>query len=164
MRPHITFRHEVGKSDLESIKRLVERAGVFSQAEVNIAIELAEARIGKGDASDYFFVLAEAQARLAGFTCFGPIPATEGRFDIYWIVVDKSEERRGLGGALLLATEKRCAAAGGKRIYVETSSTAPYGPARSFYEKHGYALEAQLADYHRDGDGLCIYLKAINSP
>jgi len=161
MHEHLTFRDELSRSDVEHIKNIVERAGVFSPAEVDIAIELAEARLDKGDASGYFFVLAELERRTIGFTCYGPIPATDQRYEIYWIVADKNEQQTGLGGALLREAEKRIAHAGGKRIYTESSSSAAYEPARAFYSKHGYVLEARLAKYHHEFDDLCVYLKVI---
>ena len=157
----ITFRYEVQKSDLQSVRHLAEMAGVFNQAEVGIAAELVQTRLEKGDASGYFFVLAEMASRLAGYTCYGPIPATDGRYEIYWIVVDPAQQRRGLGGRILLETEKQIVAAQGKRVYVETSSCSDYQAAHAFYCKHGYHLEARLAKYHRDDDDLCIYLKLL---
>jgi ribosomal protein S18 acetylase RimI-like enzyme len=161
MRSQPVFRDQINKTDFDSIKSIVEQAEVFNHAEVQIALELAEARIEKADASGYFFILAEVAQCVTAFTCFGPIPATDHRYEIYWIAVAKSAQGRGLGSAILLETEKQIAAANAKRIYTQTSSLPAYVPARNFYSKHGYTLEARLAKYHTDQDDLCIYLKTL---
>jgi hypothetical protein len=52
-------------------------------------------------------------------------------------------------------------AAGGTRIYIETSHRADYEATRGFYERCGYRLEAVLADYYAPGDGRAIYVKGL---
>ena len=39
-----------------------------------------------GEKSHYHFLLAEKGGTLAGYTCFGRIPLTAERYDLYWIV------------------------------------------------------------------------------
>src|SRR5947207_1196024 len=43
--------------------------------------------------TDYCWVLAERAGGLVGFACYGPVPMTQGTFDLYWIAV--SPEARG---------------------------------------------------------------------
>jgi hypothetical protein len=63
---------------------------------------------------------------------------------------------------VILAHAEQCIArAGGRRIYVETSSRAQYIPTRRFYERHGYLREADLVDFYAPGDNKAIYVKAV---
>ncbi len=50
---------------------------------------------------------------------------------------------------------------GARRIYVETSSTPPYEPARSLYKKHGYQMVCLLMDFYREGDHKMIFMKEV---
>ena len=72
----MSFREELRPGDVEAIGALVGRSGVFSTAEVEIAIEVAAAGLSAGAASGYHFLLCDGPSGLAGYTAFGPIPAT----------------------------------------------------------------------------------------
>ena len=50
-------------------------------------LELVEERLAKGTASGYYFVLVDQEDRLAGYSCYGPIPGTVSSSDLYWIAV-----------------------------------------------------------------------------
>ncbi len=107
------------------------------------------------------FCAFDSDRSLAGFICFGPIPMTERCYDLYWLKVDEESSRKGVGGRLLGFMEEFLAGEGARRIYVETSSTAPYQAARSFYEKHGYQLVCSLKDFYREGDHKMIFMKEV---
>ena len=50
---------------------------------------------------------------------------------------------------------------GGRAIYVETSSTEVYSPARSFYLNQGYKEVSRLKDFYRPGDDRITFLKQL---
>ena len=156
-----TWRTEVRPADADAVRAIVASTGFFSAAEIDIAVELVEARLADGDASGYFFLLAEEDAQVIGYACYGPIAGTVQRYDLYWIAVDAARQRAGLGSALLRQAEQAVAAAGGARIYVQTSTRPQYQSTRAFYERNGYALAAELPDYYADGDGQAIYVKRL---
>jgi ribosomal protein S18 acetylase RimI-like enzyme len=157
----MSFRDTLREGDIAAIRALVAQTKVFSRAEVEIAVEVATAGLHSGEASGYHFLVAEEGGRLAGFTAFGPIPATAASWDLYWIAVRPDGQRKGLGGRLLAASEERAAALGCRRVYVDTSGRADYAPARAFYERHGYRREAMLEDFYAAGDAKLIYLKVL---
>lgn len=157
----LTWRTEVTPEDVEAVRRLVEGTGKFTTAEVDIAVELVEDRLKRGDASDYVFLLADAGDRLAGYTCYGPIAGTDRRYDLYWIAVDQALQGAGLGSRLLERTEDAIRARGGTRIYIETSTLAAYIPTRAFYVSNGYLKAATLPDFYRTGDGKAIFVKTV---
>lgn len=164
--PH-TLRFELRVGDEDAVRSIVESTDFFSPAEINIAVELVQERRAKGDASGYHFVfldeVQDGQFRTLGYTCYGAIDGTLSSYDLYWIAVADSLRGRGLGRVLLQESERRIAAAGGQRIYVDTSSRATYVPTRAFYERSGYLQEALLADFYAPGDGKVIFCKVVGN-
>lgn len=159
--PALSFRTDLHPADREAIRRLVEGTGFFSQAEVAIALELVDERLRKGDDSGYHFLVADRGGRISAYACYGPIPGTRDSFDLYWLVVDASRQRRGIGGRLLVRSERRMAALGARRVYADTSARPQYAPTRAFYEACGYQRAALLEDFYAAGDGKIIYVKEI---
>jgi GNAT superfamily N-acetyltransferase len=148
--------------DSERIERLVEKAGVFSQAEVLVAMELVEEYLKHGEQGDYKILCAEDNHKnVTGYICFGLVPMTDKCWDLYWIVVDHDCSRKGVGGELLRDMEDYARRKGGRRIYAETSSTPLYLPARSFYLRHGYYLDCLMRDFYRVGDNKMIFCKEL---
>lgn len=163
----IKFRSQVITSDSEEVTRLVKATGVFSPAEVEVAVELVQEGRLKGETSGYRFLMAQhgqgGQAPLLGYCCFGPIPCTLSSFDLYWIAVHPDAQGQGLGKSLLAMCEQEIIKLAGTRVYAETSSQLRYHPTRCFYERCGYALEAALADFYAPGDHKLVYCKSLCS-
>jgi ribosomal protein S18 acetylase RimI-like enzyme len=160
-RADAAWREEPRPGDVEAVRALVARVGVFSPAEVEIAAELVEERLRSGLASGYHFVFADQRDGLAGYTCFGPIPATRSSFDLYWIAVHPDLQGSGLGARLLAESERRIAAQGGGRVYVDTSSRREYTPAHALYTRAGYREAARLLDFYSPGDAKLIFEKVL---
>jgi ribosomal protein S18 acetylase RimI-like enzyme len=159
--PGIHWREILSQDDVEAIHVLVVSSGVFSEEEVDVALELAEEALARKEASDYHFILAEHEGILLGYACFGRIPLTQGRFDLYWIVVDGNEQQKGIARMLLEQTEAAIKKADGRILYAETSSRAVYSPAQAFYRKTGFELVARIQDFYDDGDDKMIFAKVL---
>ncbi|MBN1836928.1 MAG: GNAT family N-acetyltransferase [Spirochaetales bacterium] len=159
-----SFRDTVLGGDVAAVRDIVESSGFFSQAEIQLAAELVQERLERGEASGYHFLFAEppeTPGRPEGYTCFGVIPCTEVSYDLYWIAVRGGGRGRGVGTVLLRQTEERIRRLGGRRIYVETSSRPQYEPTRLFYASRGYRVETVLEDFYAPGDGKVIFVKEI---
>ncbi|HEX9911277.1 MAG TPA: GNAT family N-acetyltransferase [Desulfatiglandales bacterium] len=146
---------------MERVREIVVSSGFFSEAEIEVAVELVQERLNKGVESGYYFLFAEQDQKVAGYSCFGPIPCTVESYDIYWIAVQQELRRSGLGVEILKNVEERIREMGGKRIYVETSSRQQYRPTRSFYGRCGYRREATLENFYSSGDHKVIYLRML---
>jgi len=168
----LCVRTQVLAGDPAVIRRIVSSTGFFRATEVDVAAELADERLAKGEASGYHFVFLDdagaggegepgVTARVLGYACFGPIACTVDSFDLYWIAVDQSAQGRGLGRRLMRETEARVAAMGGRRVYIETSSQPLYEPTRRFYLGCGYAEEARLRDFYTAGDDKVVYARRL---
>lgn len=159
--PNLDFTHTVSEADVELIRRIVASTEFFTADEVNIAVELAQERIEKGIASGYEFILARQDSRIVGYTCYGPVPATQNGYDLYWIAVDPDAQKLGIGHQLLQQTVTAIRERGGQRIYADTSSQSKYEPTRAFYRRQGFRKIAELKDFYRPGDNKVIFEKQI---
>jgi len=158
------WRNVVLQTDAAAVRRLVGATAFFSPEEQEVAVELVEEALARGRASGYEFLFADEAGEpgeLTGYACFGRIPATRSSFDLYWIAVSPRAQREGLGSALLAAAEREAAAQGGTAMYVDTSGRAQYLPTRRFYERNGYAIAAEFADFYAPGDAKVVYRKSL---
>lgn len=158
----VRFRYDPVAEDRQRVREIVESTGFFSPAEVDVAVELVDERLAKGEASGYYFVFAELDGRTVGYSCYGPIPATAASYDLYWIAVDREVQGRNYGRILLEESERLIGAAGGRRVYIDTSSRPQYQPTRAFYEHFHFRLEVVLEDFYAPGDGKAIYVKVLS--
>jgi D-alanine-D-alanine ligase len=157
----VVFRYEPTDSDRQRVREIVDSSGFFHREEVDVAVELVDERLARGPASGYHFVFAEIDGRTWGYACYGHIAVTRASFDLYWIAVDKNYQGKGLGRILLDESERLIQAAGGRRVYIETSNRELYQPTRGFYDRCGYQLEAILKEFYGPGDDKAIYVKAL---
>ena len=150
----------VGRAHRARLEQLTRGTGLFREEEVATAVELLDESLA-GD-EDYQFVGAFEGDQLIGYACWGPTPGTEGTSDLYWIVVDRERQGRGIGSQLLVEVERRLTADGRRLVVVETSSRPDYVPTRGFYEAKGYTRGATIPAYYAPGDDLVIYTKDLN--
>ena len=159
----VTLRYEVVTTDIRTVREIVESTGFFHPPEIDVAVELVEERLRRGDASGYFFAFAERDGNLIGYSCYGPIACTTSSFDVFWIAVHRDAQQHGLGKRLMNLTEDLIGAQGGQRIYVETSGRADYLPTRRFYDRCGYTRVAELPEFYGEEDSKVIYLKVLGN-
>ena len=156
-------------ADRGGVFRILETAGNFTPEEVATALELIDEWLELGEHSGYLTYVMESRdpadgdSEMLGYVCFGPTPLTESTYDLYWIAVDKSKHRGGVGKKLLKFAEEEIARRGGKMLLVETSSQETYGGAIQFYEKTGYELVGKVKEYYKPGDDKLIFAKKVEA-
>lgn len=150
----------VTQEDVAAIRQMVAKAGVFSAEEIDVAEELAQDAANLGEKSHYNFIVAH-EGQLLGYSCFGRIPLTDERYDLYWIVTDTDAQQKGIAGELMQRTQQAIRSRGGKAIYAETSSRTIYTPAQRFYVKQGFTLAAEVKDFYRKGDDKLLYCRRL---
>lgn len=155
------LRKEPKAEDLISIRKLLEETEMFYAHEVDVAIELVQDRLDREQHSEYSFIIAEQDSQVLGYTCYGEIPCTEGSYDLFWVAVSMHSQGKGIGGKLLVETEKVISSLEGRKVYIETSNREVYLPTRGFYLKHGYEQEAILKDFYKVGDDKVVYVKTL---
>lgn len=158
---NLTFRTIPEKRDIKRIREIVVSTKFFYDHETDVAVELIEERLSKGESTGYHFVFAEADGVTAAYSCYGPIPMTKSSFDLYWIVTDNDYRGKGIGKKLLEETYREARKMGCTLIIAETSGLEHYSPTRAFYESNNYNLEARIRDFYDKGDDKFIYVKKI---
>ena len=138
--------------DRQGILAVTANIDIFTDEEKDTVRELWDEQ-EKG----YNFLVAREGERILGYSCFGERALTEGTYDLFWIAVDPSARRLGVGKALMRATESEVQKRGGRLLVVETSGLDEYASTRAFYESVGYEKEAVIRDFYKAGDDLVIY-------
>jgi D-alanine-D-alanine ligase len=147
--------------DVEGLLAMTRDCGAFRPEEIDVAAELLNDAV-KHPASHYQVLVAETGGGPGGWACYGRIPMTDSSFDLYWIVVSLQEQRRGVGRQLICEVERRLAAAGGRWLLAETSSTSAYARTRQFYRRCGYQEVGGIPDFYRSGDGKITFGKRLD--
>ena len=157
----LTFRTEVIPQDIETVRDIIVSSGFFYDFEVPVAVELVQDGLDLGDRSDYHFLFAELDGKTVSYSCFGPVAATEGSFDLYWIATHNDYRGRGIGNELICETHRIIKEMGGRIVIAETSTLEKYTPTRHFYDRTGYTKEAQINDFYKEGDGKVFFVKRL---
>lgn len=158
----LAFRTEPRPRDAGVVRQIVASTGFFRPDEIDVAVELVEERLARGPASGYHFVFADSGGEPIGYACYGPIACTVASYDLYWIAVLQVARGQGIGRRILNEAETAIHAAGGARIYIETSGRPDYASTREFYRRCGYRLEATLADFYAPGDDRLTYVRTLS--
>ena len=152
------FRNKIIPSDIDRLAAIAESTGFFYDSEIDIVKELVTVNFEKGEKqSGYIFNIATFQDTPVAFTCYGHIPGTADSYDLYWIVVHRDFQGKGIGRVMMDMAVRDIAQRGGKQIWIETSSRTIYEPTRKFYEKYGCKTIAILPDYYNVNDDKFIY-------
>ncbi len=150
--------------DKSEIMKAISDTGMFSPAEIGVAEELIDIFLGNPRQKDYHVWVAELEdGSVPAYVCYGPTPATEGTFDLYWIAVSPEHQGEGLGKKLLEFTEEAVIKSGGRMLIIETSSKEKYLPTQNFYLRNGYPVEARIKDFYSAGDDRLIYVKRFTN-
>jgi len=150
--------------DRPAIKRILKQVKVFSEEEIETALQIVDFYLRDGGQHDYLIKVAvDEENSPLGYICYGKTPLTDGVYHLYWIAVDPSHQAHGIGGALLRFMERNVKDLGGRMILVETSSSPKYQEARDFYSKHGYREVARIDDFYFINEGLIIYQRRLDN-
>jgi len=148
-------------SDKQQLIEIAKEAGVFSLEEVKVAGDLVDDYFKNTEGSGYRFYIADENGQVAGYICYGPVTATQGTWDVYWLAVSPKLGGQGIGRTLLLVMEEDIRGRSGRMIMIDTSSTPKYKAARSLYLKMGYDIVSTIPDFYSVGDDKEIFRKVI---
>ena len=147
--------------DKPAIMELLRNTPEFEPDEVVVAEELLDSYLASPTNSGYYVLVAEFDSRTIGYICYGPIPLTRGSWDIYWMAVDRQEQNKGVGKALLRSAEEKIRQEHGRLSFIETSSKPSYEKTRRFHMSQGYQQICRVSDFYSIGDDKIIFQKTI---
>jgi len=132
--------------------------------EIEVAMELIDIVLKEPHQKDYAInCMANDEDRAVGYICYGPVPMTQGTFDLYWIVVDPQFQRQGVGSRLLRFLEGVVKERKGRMILIDTSSTPEYESTHKFYLRHGFQEVARVPDYYHLGNDRITFCKRLEA-
>jgi len=159
---NLTFRTAPEQEDIKRIREIAVSTRFFYDHEIEVAVELIEERLSKGESTGYHFVFAEVDGVTVAYSCYGHIEMTKSCFDLYWLVTHNDYRGKGIGKKLLDETYKEAKKMGCTIIIAETSGREYYAPTQAFYISAGYTLEATIRDYYDRGDDKLIYIMRLD--
>jgi ribosomal protein S18 acetylase RimI-like enzyme len=147
--------------DTPALLALTAGTGLFLPLDLEALDEvLSDYHEELADAGHHCFTYEE-NGEVIGFVYYAPAAMTDRTWYLWWIVVSKQVQARGVGGRLLKQAEDGARAENGRLMLVETSGLPSYELTRKFYLKHGYAVAGVVEDYYADGHDLVIYRKRL---
>jgi ribosomal protein S18 acetylase RimI-like enzyme len=136
---------------------------VFTREEIEVAMELIGIVLEDPNQEDYRIdCMADHEDQAIGYICYGPVPMTQGTFDLYWIVVQPRDQGRGVGSKLLDFLERVLRERKGRMILVDTSSIPQYEKTQKFYLRQGFQEVARVPDYYHVGNDRITFCKKIS--
>lgn len=151
-------------SELAHLLSIAEATGIFRDGEVDALLDgvLKDYFDGKLPPGHELRVCSDAADDSAlGWAYFASSFKASGVWDLWWIGVDPGAQKSGVGGALLNCVEKRIEEKSGRILVIETSSMPALSPARSFYERRGYANCGLIPDFYGSGEAKVTFAKTL---
>jgi ribosomal protein S18 acetylase RimI-like enzyme len=147
---------------LEEYLAVAEGTGAFRPSEIDVLKEVISDTFADPSRGYLFLEERLTGGKLAGFAVFGRVPMTDWAWDLYWIVVDRSLQGKGIGRRMLEKLETTAMAVTGRVILrVETSGRNEYVKQRQFYLAAGFRETGRIRDFYEEGDDLVTYCKFI---
>ncbi len=148
-------------NDRSQLVKIVEETENFSPEEKQVAIELIDEAINNPNHEYYNTFVYEEDGKIYGYHCTGKRALTDSVYDLYWIVVDRKTQNKGLGKKLLDHAESFVKDNNGRWILAETSSKDNYNATRNFYLRNKYSIVAEIRDFYKVNDNLIVFGKYI---
>jgi ribosomal protein S18 acetylase RimI-like enzyme len=153
----------LAQRDRETLYAMLTEIRVFTPGEIEVAMELIDIVLTDPNQKDYMIdCMANDEDRAIGYVCYGPVPMTQGTFDLYWIVVETRSQRQGVGSRLLHFLEGVVRKGKGRMILIDTSSTPQYERTCKFYFRHGFQEVARVPDYYHAGNDRITFCKKMS--
>ena len=148
-------------ADTPELLKITEGTGLFSPADLEALKDVLTAYHEENFAAGHRCFTDEVKGQVIGFVYYAPAAMTERTWYLWWIVVSKQTQARGVGGKLLKHAEEAARAENGRLMMIDTSSLPTYELTRKFYLKHGYETAAVVKDFYADGHDLVMFRKRL---
>ena len=149
--------------DREALFGILDSVPEFSRDDVAVAEEVIDSHLHDPLGAGYHVLVAEVDAGVAGYICYGPTPLTQSTWDIYWMATLPARQGQGIGGSLMALAESRIVESGGRLALIETSSRPEYERTVRFHLHCGYELVARIADFYAPGNDRLTLQKRLTA-
>jgi ribosomal protein S18 acetylase RimI-like enzyme len=145
--------------DKPSVMQILNGTLEFTANDRLVAEEVIDAYLFDPASGEFYAMVAEVDSQVVGYICYGQNSMTVSTWDIYWIDVVNSLQEEGIGRELMIAAENNIKKAGGKLVWLQTSSLPVYVRINRFYINLNYTPVCRIADYYGPGDDQIQYIK-----
>jgi GNAT superfamily N-acetyltransferase len=147
--------------DTPTLISLAEETAMFRPVEIKALREVLDDYYKENQAEGHRAIAYEIDGQTLGFAYYAPAEMADRTWQLYWIVVQKARQSRGIGKELIRFVEDDIRRQRGRLLFIETSSMPHYEPTRRFYLKLGYEQHALLRDFYTDGDSMVVFRKSL---
>lgn len=147
------------QADAPVIENFLGKIDAFTENEVSVAMELINVAANNLKQTDYNVFVYEDEKKILGYYCVGKRPLTDAVYDLYWIVTNPENSKKGIGKSLLTHAEDFVLSKNGRWLLAETSSKEGYAQARNFYLRNHYSIIAEINNFYAVGDNLMVFGK-----
>lgn len=140
---------------------MTQATGLFKPLEITALEEVLDDYHATHRDEGHRCIVSERDGQVQGFAYYAPAAMTERAWYLWWIVVRKDVQARGVGSEMLRRVEDDIRQENGRVLFIETGSLPHYELTRRFYLKHDYELHAQLCDFYADGDSMIVFRKRL---
>lgn len=143
----------------ENYLKIAENVLVFNPAEKEIVKEILD-DYERNPEKNYYLLGEEQDNVVLGFVIFGRTPLTESSWDIYWLMVDKYIQGKGIGRKLLKRVDEFISRKqNGAVLRVETSTRKEFAHARNLYLRQEFKEVGRIPNFYGKDDDLIVYYK-----
>jgi ribosomal protein S18 acetylase RimI-like enzyme len=147
--------------DEVAVMKVASAIGLFDSEQINLLRDMFLKSFLKGNEGSPFWLLSEETLTVCGVVYCEPERMTNGTWNIQFIAVHPNNQKNGLGGALLLATEQALKNRSARIVIVETVGVAEFEHIREFYRSKGYEKESTIRDFYEDGVDKVTFRKQL---
>lgn len=147
------------QADIAPLQAVLASAELFPPEQLP---DMLQRSLDKPDCAD-IWLTGIVDDKVAGFCYTVPETLTNGTWNMLAIAVARASQRSGLGSAMVAAVEAELLQRGQRVLIIDTSSSATYASARSFYRRNGYHQAAVIPSFWDDGDDKITFYKALRT-
>lgn len=147
----------VTQSDIYKIKKVIDSCELFPSEYLD---EMISDYFKNPNTEDIWYTYIDKESPIAIGYCV-PEKMTDGTYNLLAIGVLKESQGKGIAGEMMKYIELVLKQKNGRILIVETSSDDAQIAARNFYKKIGYAQEAVIRDFWKEGEDKIIFWKKI---
>ena len=150
--------------DTPALIKITQETGLFLPADLEALDGVLAAYHEENAIQGHRCFTFEQSGQVIGFVYYAPAAMTDRTWYLWWIVVSKHTQARGVGTKLLKHAEDGARADNGRLMMIDTSSLPSYDLTRKFYLKHAYEVAAEVKDFYADGHHLVMFRKRLAPP
>ncbi|MBD3388963.1 MAG: GNAT family N-acetyltransferase [Candidatus Altiarchaeales archaeon] len=155
--------HRVRKREIDCIRKIMSDGGVYCEGDRKGLVRMIrDFQDNPGSAGIYTFTYSIDQ-KVVGFISLAN-DVGERTYEILALGVRPRCQGKGIAKRMIRYVESVVRKNRGRIMYISTSTSKEFLPARSLYRKSGYKKTATIRDYFEDGDHKVIYMKRLRKP